>query len=69
MLFYLDNYLNINAGPNENYARELFELHTLGADHYLGVIRQNEVPRDEDGTPVGYVDDDVYEATRSPQPL
>ncbi len=65
MLFYLDNYLNINAGPNENYARELFELHTLGADRYLGVVRQNEVPRDEAGKPVGYVDDDVYEATRS----
>ena len=65
MLFYLDNYVNVNAGPNENYARELFELHTLGADHYLGVGRQSEVPRDGTGKPVGYVDDDVYEATRS----
>lgn len=30
MLFYLDNYLNVATGPNENYARELMELHTLG---------------------------------------
>jgi uncharacterized protein (DUF1800 family) len=32
MLFYLDNVSNTNAGPNENYARELMELHTLGVD-------------------------------------
>lgn len=31
MLWYLDNYTNIAAGPNENYARELLELHTMGA--------------------------------------
>ncbi len=30
MLFYLDNYVNVATGPNENYARELMELHTLG---------------------------------------
>ncbi len=30
MLAYLDNQLNTSAGPNENYARELMELHTLG---------------------------------------
>ena len=50
MLYYLDNYLSTNAGPNENYARELFELHTLGAMNYR--------------TPGGYVDNDVYEASR-----
>lgn len=32
MLFYLDNYNNITGAPNENYARELMELHTLGVD-------------------------------------
>lgn len=32
MLAYLDNQLNTEAGPNENYARELMELHTLGVD-------------------------------------
>ncbi len=64
MLFYLDNFTNSSAGPNENYARELFELHTLGDENYLGVLRQSEVPLDEEGRPAGYVDDDVFEATR-----
>jgi uncharacterized protein (DUF1800 family) len=33
MLFYLDNHLsNTRRGINENYARELMELHTLGVD-------------------------------------
>ena len=32
MLYYLDNYTNVATGPNENYARELMELHTLGVD-------------------------------------
>jgi uncharacterized protein (DUF1800 family) len=42
----------------------VFELHTLGAENYLGVKRQSDVPVDPEGRPVGYVDDDVYEATR-----
>lgn len=37
MLEYLDNYENSKAGFNENYARELFELHTLGAENYRGL--------------------------------
>lgn len=32
MLYYLDNYANVKEHPNENYARELLELHTLGVD-------------------------------------
>jgi len=32
MLFYLDNHLSRVRGLNENYARELLELHTLGVD-------------------------------------
>jgi len=32
MLFYLDNHLSKKQGLNENYARELLELHTLGVD-------------------------------------
>jgi uncharacterized protein (DUF1800 family) len=32
MLYYLDNYSNSALGPNENYARELMELHTLGVN-------------------------------------
>lgn len=64
MMYYLDNVENTAAGPNENWARELLELHTLGAEHYYGVIAPDQVPRDPDGIPVGYVDNDVYEATR-----
>jgi len=32
MLLYLDNIRNSKESPNENYARELMELHTLGVD-------------------------------------
>jgi uncharacterized protein (DUF1800 family) len=65
MMLYLDGYGNTVSGPNENYARELFELHGLGAENYLGVGRQDEVPLDSQDRPVGYVDDDVYESTRA----
>jgi uncharacterized protein (DUF1800 family) len=32
MLYYLDNYANVKGAPQENYARELMELHSLGVD-------------------------------------
>jgi len=32
MLMYLDNHFNRKGAPNENYAREIMELHTLGVD-------------------------------------
>ena len=32
MLAYLDNQVNVSGVPNENYARELMELHTLGVN-------------------------------------
>ena len=32
MSWYLDNYANFDGAPQENYARELMELHTLGVD-------------------------------------
>ena len=32
MMVYLDNQANEKGAPNENYARELMELHTLGVD-------------------------------------
>jgi uncharacterized protein (DUF1800 family) len=50
MLYYLDNYKSTDGGPNENYARELVELHTLGAMNYQ--------------VPGGYIDQDVYEISR-----
>lgn len=65
MLLYLDNGLNQSANPNENFARELFELHTLGADHYLGTLDRKKVLGFEFGKSKGYVDGDVYEAARA----
>src|SRR5439155_775718 len=32
MLEYLDNRVSVKGKPNENYAREIMELHTLGVD-------------------------------------
>jgi uncharacterized protein (DUF1800 family) len=40
MLIFLDNYVSRRNGVNENYARELMELHTLGVDSVYG---QNDV--------------------------
>jgi uncharacterized protein (DUF1800 family) len=68
MLRYLDNFVNTNGGPNENYARELVELHTMGAMHYRaksdfmvgGVFDQAAY------LAAGvYIDDDVYEGSRA----
>lgn len=71
MLYYLDNVSNKaggGEGGNENYARELFELHTLGSDNYLkfyddrgsvGTITYNGKTYVR-----GYIDRDVYEAAR-----
>jgi uncharacterized protein (DUF1800 family) len=64
MLYYLDNFINQVAGFNENWARELCELHTLGAENYLGVRDPMTVPKDANGVAIGYVDNDVYEIAR-----
>jgi len=58
MLYYLDNQTNRVAGPNENYARELFELHTLSIDAYKPGVQTY------DPQWTGYQDWDVYEASR-----
>jgi uncharacterized protein (DUF1800 family) len=60
MLYYLDNRSSTSAGPNENYARELFELHTMGAEAYIPGIS----PPLPGQTFNGYRDWDVYEAAR-----
>jgi uncharacterized protein (DUF1800 family) len=71
MLYFLDNYINRAPSFNENYAREICELHTLGAINYLGPeLQQNQVPlipqgEDGAGMPAGYVDADVYELARA----
>jgi uncharacterized protein (DUF1800 family) len=71
MMYYLDNLSNRAAGGeggNENYARELFELHTLGSDNYLKFY--NDRSKIETITyggkvyPKGYIDYDVYNASR-----
>lgn len=67
MLLYLNNAKSKASPANENYARELFELHTLGADHYYNNLynRWREVPGAVHGAPIGYIDQDVYEAARA----
>jgi len=67
MLFYLNNAKSKASPANENYARELFELHTLGANHYYNNLynRWREVPGAVKGKPIGYIDQDVYEAARA----
>ncbi len=42
MLQYLDNYRS-SVAFNENYAREVIELHTLGAEHYRGLEQPSTV--------------------------
>lgn len=68
MQFYLDNYASRGADFNENYARELIELHTLGVGNYFGpgdpfsVECLDSLIHCPDSMPAGYVDNDVYEA-------
>jgi uncharacterized protein (DUF1800 family) len=74
MLYYLDNVNNRatgGEGGNENYARELFELHTLGSDNYFKFYDDRSAVGTttyqlRDGTTEtftrGYIDKDVYEA-------
>ncbi|MEO1127699.1 MAG: DUF1800 domain-containing protein [Cyanobacteria bacterium J06635_15] len=67
MLYYLDNVISRASPANENYARELFELHTLGADSYLNDQYQSprDVPKLASGEPAGFIDEDIYEAARA----
>ncbi len=67
MLWYLNNSSNRASPANENYARELFELHTLGEDNYLNHLynKWREVPGATEGKATGYIDENVYEAARA----
>lgn len=65
MQWYLDNARSPAELPNENYARELMELHTLGEDAYLGTVSQASVERNSDGIAVGFTDQDVIEVSRA----
>ena len=65
MLFYLDNAISKAATPNENYARELLELHTLGQGAYLGQIDPATVAKNTNAVAIGFTDQDVIEASRA----
>ena len=52
MLLYLDNNLNFESSPNENYAREFLELFTIGKEPGIG------------STTPTYTADDVEQAAR-----
>ena len=76
MMYMLDLYSSEASHPNENYARELFELHTLGAEHYGGIVQNPDsfanmnllghyTAPDGEEERLKYVDDDVYEAARA----
>lgn len=69
MLIYLDNYLSTSTTPNENYAREIIELHTLGGAAYMGVGDTAPVPTENglfgNGVPIGFTDQDVLQASRA----
>jgi uncharacterized protein (DUF1800 family) len=67
MQVYLNNRSSRAGNANENYGRELFELHTLGRDNYFNAIydKWRKVPGALAGKPIGYIDQDVYEAARA----
>lgn len=67
MLYYLNNRTSKASPANENFARELFELHTLGAEHYYNHLysKWREVPGATEGRAKGFIDQDVYEAARA----
>jgi len=53
MLVYLDNRTNVRTAPNENYARELMELHTLGEGRGYTETDIHEVARALTGWRIG----------------
>lgn len=67
MLFYLNNESSKASPANENFARELFELHTLGAENYANAKYDHwgDVPGAKQGMADAYIDEDVYEAARA----
>ncbi|HHL32612.1 MAG TPA: DUF1800 domain-containing protein [Oceanospirillales bacterium] len=60
MMFYLDNHTNTKFGPNENYARELMELHTLGVDGGFSENDVKEVARCFTGWSIGDANSDLF---------
>ncbi len=60
MLFYLDNFLSVAGAANENYARELMELHTLGVDGGYTETDIKEVARCFTGWTLRFPDNPPY---------
>ncbi len=54
MMIYLDNASNVADGPNENYARELMELHTIGVGSAYTQTDVHEIARCFTGWTVDY---------------
>jgi uncharacterized protein (DUF1800 family) len=66
MLYYLDNFANTWPNPNENYAREVLELHTLGAvENYYGPVDPGTVGNNPEGQRAGYTEIDVFEFAKA----
>lgn len=67
MLVYLTNDESRASPANENFARELLELHTMGAGAYLSDRHRqwHEVPGAREGLAEGYLDADVWEVARA----
>jgi uncharacterized protein (DUF1800 family) len=67
MLAYLNNAESRASPANENYARELFELHTMGEAGYANgsYEKWSDVPGAKEGMAEYYLDQDVYEAARA----
>lgn len=67
MLFYLNNDDSRASPANENFAREMLELHTLGAGTYINdkAADWRAVPGAADGLALAYIDQDVYEVARA----
>ncbi len=70
MLIYLDNYINFAAeldgnpvGSNENFAREMIELHCLGAENSYGNLPREQVPGYPNSS--GYCQQDVVDVARA----
>lgn len=67
MLYYLDNVHSKASPANENYAREIMELHTMGEDAYVNHLYKSwkDVPGALEGKAEGFIDEDIYEIARA----
>lgn len=61
MMYYLNQAQSAKQQPNENFAREVMELHTLGIARYLGEVPPTGLTARQLAT-AGYSDQDVTQA-------